>query len=499
VVNMAASSLAVVAARRIAGVETMVAVAVVAVALQFAMGSELLYDVWQPNALVLPFLAFLVVVTVLAYVQRGLPPMSAAPEAQRAAHAPVDTSPAPDARGPRERPAKRHGVAVGGQGVEPAPDTTPGIAAPAAPPGSATTPATSGPQQAASAMPALLPGQAAQLRAQRPSRIATIRHQGRLTVAVLEDFKPFSFLDAHQQRVGFEVDLIRELARRWLGDTDAVTFVPVTPDRRIATLLEGTVDLIAAALTNTPARQKQIAFSHTYFQDKQRLLVPEGAAVADVCDLQGKIIAVTRGSTAVDNVRAQARACGFTAQLLDVEAQAEAVAAVLMGKAAAFSTEGLALEQLAAGKPLKVVRNSVSEEPYGLGLPQGDEAFRRVVNLTLEAMYADGTLAAMYQKWFQDSARPYPLPAFNKDTADPELVALATTNVPPVFPPVQGPPSPARQYVVQKGDTLSRIAGTVYRDVSPQDWKRIYDVNKAVIGADPAQLRMGMRLTIPES
>ena len=30
------------------------------------MGSELLFDVWQPNALVLPFLAFLVVVTVLA-------------------------------------------------------------------------------------------------------------------------------------------------------------------------------------------------------------------------------------------------------------------------------------------------------------------------------------------------------------------------------------------------------------------------------------------------
>jgi Bacterial extracellular solute-binding proteins, family 3/LysM domain len=230
------------------------------------------------------------------------------------------------------------------------------------------------------------------------------------------DFKPFSFLDAHQQRVGFEVDLMRELARRWLGDADAVTFVPVTTERRIVTLLEGKVDLIAAALTNTPARRQQIAFSHTYFQDKQRLLVPEGA-----------------------------------------------------------------------------------EEPYGLGLPQGDEAFRRLVNLTLEAMYADGTLAAMYQKWFQDSMRPYPLPAFNKDTADPELVALATTNVPPVFPTVQGTSSPARQYVVQKGDTLSRIAGTVYREVSPQAWKRIYDANKAVIGADPSQLRMGMRLTIPES
>jgi hypothetical protein len=65
-VNMAASSLAVVMARRISGAESMVAVAIVTVGLQFAMGSELLFDVWQPNALVLPFFAFLVVVTALA-------------------------------------------------------------------------------------------------------------------------------------------------------------------------------------------------------------------------------------------------------------------------------------------------------------------------------------------------------------------------------------------------------------------------------------------------
>jgi len=63
--NMAASSLAVMAARRISGDISMVAVAVAVLGLQFAMGSELLFDVWQPNALVLPFLAFLVIVTVL--------------------------------------------------------------------------------------------------------------------------------------------------------------------------------------------------------------------------------------------------------------------------------------------------------------------------------------------------------------------------------------------------------------------------------------------------
>jgi hypothetical protein len=73
-VNMGSSTLAVVAARRVAGVESMLAVGVVVVGLQFAMGSELLFDVWQPNALLLPFLAFLVVAAALACGDRAMLP-----------------------------------------------------------------------------------------------------------------------------------------------------------------------------------------------------------------------------------------------------------------------------------------------------------------------------------------------------------------------------------------------------------------------------------------
>jgi hypothetical protein len=65
-INMAASSLAVVAARRMGGQVAMIGVGAAVVGLQYAMGSELLFDVWQPNALVLPFLAFVVVATAAA-------------------------------------------------------------------------------------------------------------------------------------------------------------------------------------------------------------------------------------------------------------------------------------------------------------------------------------------------------------------------------------------------------------------------------------------------
>ncbi len=41
---------------------------------------------------------------------------------------------------------------------------------------------------------------------------------------------------------------------------------------------------------------------------------------------------------------------------------------MLKGNADAFSTDALALEQFSIGRPLKVVGNHFSEEPYGLGL-----------------------------------------------------------------------------------------------------------------------------------
>jgi len=52
-------------------------------------------------------------------------------------------------------------------------------------------------------------------------------------------------------------------------------------------------------------------------------------------------------------------------------------------------------------------------------------------------------------------------------------------------------------YTVQPGDFLSAIAQKLYGDGSEQSWRKIYDANRAVIGADPTRLQAGMVLTIP--
>jgi ABC-type amino acid transport substrate-binding protein len=207
------------------------------------------------------------------------------------------------------------------------------------------------------------------------SKIDQILDKHRLTAVVQIAFQPFSYYGEDGRRTGFDVDMVREFARRWLDDPKAVTFLPVPTDARIPTLQKGRADLVAAALTKTPARAEEVDFSLTYFKDGQQLLVREDSGVADVCDLRGRKVAAIQGSTSLDNVKAAAGRCGFElgADLVTFRRHDDAVEALLGGQVEAFTSDGVALENIALGQPLKVVGNHFSEEPYGFAVPKGDQ------------------------------------------------------------------------------------------------------------------------------
>jgi nucleoid-associated protein YgaU len=51
------------------------------------------------------------------------------------------------------------------------------------------------------------------------------------------------------------------------------------------------------------------------------------------------------------------------------------------------------------------------------------------------------------------------------------------------------------EYRVQSGDNMNKIALKLYG--KSEMWERIYDLNKAKIGNDPAKLKVGMILKLP--
>jgi nucleoid-associated protein YgaU len=73
----------------------------------------------------------------------------------------------------------------------------------------------------------------------------------------------------------------------------------------------------------------------------------------------------------------------------------------------------------------------------------------------------------------------------------PRPVAATPTGVVAAATPAPG----AATYVVKPGDTLRSIAQAQYGD--PEQWPKIYDANKDVIGGDPDALKAGTTLQIP--
>ncbi len=57
------------------------------------------------------------------------------------------------------------------------------------------------------------------------------------------------------------------------------------------------------------------------------------------------------------------------------------------------------------------------------------------------------------------------------------------------------PVNPGPTYIVHQGDSLFSIAQQVYGDGN--QWQKIYQANRQIIGSDPNQLQPGMILSIP--
>ncbi|MEZ4713216.1 MAG: transporter substrate-binding domain-containing protein [Caldilineaceae bacterium] len=238
------------------------------------------------------------------------------------------------------------------------------------------------------------------------SKVEEIQARGKLIAGVPFDLKPFGFLDAESQISGFDVDLMHEFAKRWLGDADSIEFVPVTAANRIDILVAGQIDMVAAAMTHRRDRDELIDFSQTYFEDGQSLLVRQGSGIQNLRDLNGKVIAAIQGSGAIENMQSAANQLGISFDILPFQEHPQALEALKAGQVDALTTGIAALTHFTQDNSgLEVVGGRFTSEPYGLGIPNYDDRFQDLVNFTLQEMMLDGTYDRLYQKWFSPAAQ----------------------------------------------------------------------------------------------
>jgi ABC-type amino acid transport substrate-binding protein len=202
------------------------------------------------------------------------------------------------------------------------------------------------------------------------------------------------------------VDLGRELARRWLGDADAVEFHQVRSDTAVARLATGTVDIVLAALTHTLDGEAGGDFSLPYFRDGQAFLARSGdpAPIAGPYDVAGRTVGVVAWADAHDALQA---AVPFTLTFRTYDRFDEAVAGLGRGEVDVVAEMRRRLFWGARMLPGSAVAGQYTIEPAAIAFPQNDPFFANLVRLTLQDLVADGTFAMLYARWFAPDEAPY--------------------------------------------------------------------------------------------
>ncbi len=241
-------------------------------------------------------------------------------------------------------------------------------------------------------------------RAVAGSTLDEVKRKGLLVAGVKSASPPFGFVDRDTGALtGYDVDIVKAVAAR-LGVKAVLT--PVTAPNRVPQLVQGNVDILAAAMAKTPDRARVVDFTDTYYLTSQKVLAGKGA-VTSIADLEGKRVGTARGSAWEINVRTNVPG----AQVVSFDNAAQAVQALQSGKIDAVSTDEVILVALLATLPrgaYEIPPIRIAEEPYGLAVRRGDPAFLEAVNAALRDLVRSGESRTIYARWFSRAAASAP-------------------------------------------------------------------------------------------
>lgn len=243
--------------------------------------------------------------------------------------------------------------------------------------------------------------------------LGRIRADKTIRVAYSADSLPFSFTEVNGEPSGYSIDLCKRVIAqvgRAVGTPDLkVQWIAASTPERLRMVAGGKADLECANTTQTLARMADVDFSSLVFLESGGLI---GRADSHLTlgDMNGRKIAVLKGTTTEIRLREALQKRLVNAQVVPIERAADGIAMLQSGAADLYAGDLIKLIGLItlSADPAKfeVLGERFSYEPYAFALPRGDSAFRLEVNRALSQVYRSGEIAPIYARWLGALGRP---------------------------------------------------------------------------------------------
>jgi len=217
-------------------------------------------------------------------------------------------------------------------------------------------------------------------------------------VGINSEFPPFAFKEG-DMFTGFDIDVIQEVFKRLKKE---IIFRDMPFDALIPEIQIGNIHVIAAGMTPTEERAQRTLFTHPHLTGDPLVIISmktHEIPLTTLTDLEGKTVVVNEGYTADSFMSEQP---GVELLRLSSALVSDGMLALQSGRADAFVTASHSI------KPYfeKYDRNNFNitpipgtEETSAFAVSKYYPDLRRDIQVTLNEMEQDGTLASLKTKW----------------------------------------------------------------------------------------------------
>jgi polar amino acid transport system substrate-binding protein len=228
-----------------------------------------------------------------------------------------------------------------------------------------------------------------------------------LVVGMELAYPPFETINSQGAPAGVSVDLAGALGE-YLHRPVRIENIPFTG--LIPSLLTGKIDLIISSMTDTPEREKTIAFSDPYLSIGLAVFAGTKSGLTGTMepgdlDQTGRTLAVRQGTTA------QAWAADHLkqAKVLVLDKESSAVMEVVQGKADGFLYDQMSVWKNHQEHPAETIAllQPLQRESWAIGMRPDEKELREQVNAFIKVFRASGGFERLGDRYLKDQKEAF--------------------------------------------------------------------------------------------
>ena len=215
-----------------------------------------------------------------------------------------------------------------------------------------------------------------------------------LVVGTSADYEPFEYVDESGNYVGFDIELMEEVAARL--DME-IEWQDIAFDGLIGSLQSDKIDAIIACMSATPDREEQVDFTKPYFIGADAIIVAEGSGIEinKNEDMAGYNVGVQTGTIQEEWIDTN-----IDAEVSRYERAEQAIMDLKSGRIDIVAMDYYAAASFVAQGGLEIaLKTEFSGERMAIAVKEGNTELRDEIDAVVAELQAEGFVEELALKY----------------------------------------------------------------------------------------------------